>query len=632
MAKHPRKKQKTTDVPPQPLGSVKRLDDDEGKDDEERRLESILFGKPYKPSDGKNSKYLLEVSDQSGDELREDGGGNELEQLRDTDLFFVDDGAPSAPVEIPDLDMDEHSDNGAPAGQQQAEESSSNDEHSSSEDSDDTSEDDETENSVPTERQPLKSSLPKSQKTAAWTDPDDTNLTVSLGTNKRLRKLRDAPGEDAVGGAQYEAKLRREYERIHAPPAWAAAARKKLHADSISQTKRRRSAAALSDDDNDGRSSAVDDTEGRIAGALEDMETLLASSGGIVAERKGGKLLAKGTLAIERLRDANQSARAEGDIKALAFHPSPKVPVLMVASGDRRLKLFNVDGHTNPHLQTIHIPSLPFTNALFHPTGTSILLTGQRPFYYTHDLQSGVTTRSPRGLWGSFASNNPSKDSDMSMEKCAFDASGEVLAVAGRKGYVHLVDWKSGGAQVVGSVKMNTPVKSLWWTRGDTASELMTLGEDAEVYVWNVGERRCVKRWKDDGGFGSVVMSGDSGGRYLGVGSKTGLVNVYGSDTLSSNLATTPKPLKTLTNLTTSISTLRFNHDSQLLAISSNTKKDQMRLIHLASLTSFSNWPTSSTPLGHVNAIDFSAGSEYIAVGNNRGRVLLYHLPHFVAH
>lgn len=55
------------------------------------------------------------------------------------------------------------------------------------------------------------------------------------------------------------------------------------------------------------------------------------------------------------------------------------------------------------------------------------------------------------------------------------------------------------------------------------------------------------------------------------------------------------------------------------------------RQIHLPSLTAFSNWPTSSTPLGHVTSVDFSAGSEYVAVGNTRGRVLLYHLRDFSA-
>jgi U3 small nucleolar RNA-associated protein 18 len=62
----------------------------------------------------------------------------------------------------------------------------------------------------------------------------------------------------------------------------------------------------------------------------------------------------------------------------------------------------------------------------------------------------------------------------------------------------------------------------------------------------------------------------------------TGFVNVYGSDGVSSSGDDrSPKPLKAIGNLTTSISTLRFNHDSQLLAIASNTKKDQMRMVSI---------------------------------------------------
>lgn len=61
--------------------------------------------------------------------------------------------------------------------------------------------------------------------------------------------------------------------------------------------------------------------------------------------------------------------------------------------------------------------------------------------------------------------------------------------------------------------------------------------------------------------------------------SKVGFVNVYGSDVAASSNIDRPKALKSLGNLTTSITSLRFNHDSQLLAIASNVKKDQMRMV-----------------------------------------------------
>ena len=67
--------------------------------------------------------------------------------------------------------------------------------------------------------------------------------------------------------------------------------------------------------------------------------------------------------------------------------------------------------------------------------------------------------------------------------------------------------------------------------------------------------------------------------------STSGFVNVYGSDSFSvpNNFSTTtadnPKLIKALGHLTTPISTLGFNHDTQLLAMASKDKKDSMRLV-----------------------------------------------------
>ncbi|TFK48043.1 WD40 repeat-like protein [Heliocybe sulcata] len=592
MGKHARKRQRTGQAhheESQPLGSVISVFDNSAKDDEERRLESMLFGTPYLPAK-KPERNVLAVSDDEEKDVRQEGGGRELEHLLDTDLFFVDDTAPSG------VDISTRAEVADDEDVSQAEEDEDSSEGLGSGTSGEEEEADET--TVDAHPGP---GFPKSRKAPAWADPDDQQIHVSLSSNKRLRKLRDAPTEDTVGGREYERRLRRQFEKINPTPEWAVKARK--------QAKRWRS-------------------DGESEGDAEHVEDLSASTDGILSAGKKSRGLPQGTLAIERLRDANISAKAEGEIKAVQFHPSPRIPVMLTASTDRRLRLFNIDGHSNPHLHTLHIPSLPLTNALFHPDGTSVLLTGPRPFYYTYDLQSGASRRSPRGLWGTTFANSAPSAQDASMETCAFSPSGEVLAVGGRRGYVHLVDWQSGAGQVVGSVKMNAGVRSVWWARGGEGRELMTLSDDSEVYVWDVGERRCVKRWREDGGFGSRIMSGDNKGEYLAIGSSTGFVNVYSRALSTSDK---PKPLKTIGNLTTSISSLKFNHDAQVLAMASNTKKDQMRLIHLPSLTAFSNWPTSSTPLGHVTTIDFSRASEYVAIGSSRGRVLLYQLRNYIS-
>lgn len=160
--------------------------------------------------------------------------------------------------------------------------------------------------------------------------------------------------------------------------------------------------------------------------------------------------------------------------------------------------------------------------------------------------------------------------------------------------------------------------------------------------------------------------------------SKSGIVNVYDAQATRALPNSAPTPLKTLPHLTTAVTSLRFNHDAQILASASKTKKDQLKLvsamrsqlcirsafslmstplsltyaryhnhqryhsamidplyfsfalqIHTKTLTTFANWPTSGTPLGHVTTMDFSTGSEYLAIGNTRGTVLLYNLRHY---
>ena len=71
------------------------------------------------------------------------------------------------------------------------------------------------------------------------------------------------------------------------------------------------------------------------------VEKLLQSTSGILSQRKS-KVLERGNIDIVRLRDANQTARTEGDVEAVQFHPSPTVSVLLTAGADRRLRLFNV--------------------------------------------------------------------------------------------------------------------------------------------------------------------------------------------------------------------------------------------------------------------------------------------------
>jgi U3 small nucleolar RNA-associated protein 18 len=86
MVKHARKRQKTSKSAKriQPLGSQVSITDDASKDDEERRLESLLFGTPF-VSSRKDNTHVLVLSDAEEDEAPV-VDGKELEHFMDTDV------------------------------------------------------------------------------------------------------------------------------------------------------------------------------------------------------------------------------------------------------------------------------------------------------------------------------------------------------------------------------------------------------------------------------------------------------------------------------------------------------------------------------------------------------------------
>jgi U3 small nucleolar RNA-associated protein 18 len=273
------------------------------------------------------------------------------------------------------------------------------------------------------------------------------------------------------------------------------------------------------------------DSDAQIAqenDASSDLSKLLHSSSAGIRKNGGTRMaLPAGELDVTRVRDANQVEKAnKSPITALEFHHSASV--LFTTSEDRKLKLYQVDGSHNPLLQSVHLPELPISSASFHPSGSSILMTGPRPFFYSYDLQAGRVIRSPRGLWSAGLGGSDGAKNDKNgggMELFRFSPDGRLVAVAGRRGYVHLLDWGTdgkgmmaggNGGQVIGQIKVNTGIKGLNWNKSGT--ELVVTGDDAVVSSWDIGTRQCLQRWNDDGGFAPSCTALDRSERYFAVG------------------------------------------------------------------------------------------------------------------
>ncbi|POW08225.1 hypothetical protein PSTT_07660 [Puccinia striiformis] len=427
----------------------------------------------------------------------------------------------------------------------------------------------------------------RAEKIPAWKDGSANQVSVSLTHGpsrlKKLRRLEDQEDDQqiTISGEEYEKRLRSQFEKMNPTPTW------------LNRSK----------------------TKQIIDGEEEDEEEEQGLGLDLI-------LRSTGDLSRQKINKKNRKGSAES----------------------KRLSFFKIDGKHNPALHFVHTPDLPIQAAEFCPPSTSnasstVLITGNRPYFYTFDLKSCQCIKSPQGLFHKSVFSQSSKGTSLSHFK--FSPQGNLVAFIGLNGLIELVDWSNniGTSQVINTLKSNNPIKNLAWSRNGT--QLLTIGNNAEVSIWDLRMNKILGTWFDDGGFNPTKITTtdqdcinllNDSNSYTAIGSQTGIVNLYDDQLHHSEsfgvdqFQASRKPFKTITNLTTSINRIKFNPDAQVLGISSQVKKDAFKLVHTKSGTVFSNWPTSNTPLGHVTDFDFNYNSKFLVTANNRGKVLLYSL------
>jgi len=154
---------------------------------------------------------------------------------------------------------------------------------------------------------------------------------------------------------------------------------------------------------------------------------------------------------------------------------------------------------------------------------------------------------------------------------------------------------------------------------------LYAAGRGGDVYVWDMRKQVCTRRYQDHGTVHTTVLSNCSRGIYQATGTDSGVVNIYRTDDAFLSTST-PTPFKSIMNITTSVSNIVFNHDSQLLVASSVANKGTVKMVHLPSGTVNKFWPITQFP---ASAMAFSPDSSKFAVGTLSGKVLLYRLHHY---
>lgn len=159
-------------------------------------------------------------------------------------------------------------------------------------------------------------------------------------------------------------------------------------------------------------------------------------------------------------------------------------------------------------------------------------------------------------------------------------------AIGAKNGYICLLGQDS--KQLLFDLKMNGSCNAMAFSPCERY--LYTAGDEAEIYQWDLGTRKCVTKVADEGAFQTTAMQVSPSGAVLATGSKMGSVNIFNATGLAGDVVE-PKPFKTLMNLTTSVTDLSFNHTSELLCSCSKWKKNAIKLVHIPSYTNFQNFP-----------------------------------------
>lgn len=391
----------------------------------------------------------------------------------------------------------------------------------------------------------------------------------------------------------------RRFERIYPIPEWALPEK---------PSKRRRRESVSSDEDE--------------PTGLEDILTapslsLLLQTTSSLTAPKSARLRPE-VLEIARLTDANHAAPSKSAIQALSFHPTH--PLLLTSGLDSTLRLYHIDGKTNPPATSLHIRHSPLTAAVFHPDGSRIIAGGRRRYFHVWNLASGQVERISN-IYGH-------SEEQKSMERLSTSPDGQYLALIGARGTVQILDAAS--CQWIATANVEDLVADVTWHHN--SQTLSIANKVGEIYEYSLTTRSITSIWRDEGGVSTTVIANSPTGRFVAVGSAVGIVNIYdrtisfgGKQPGAIGTPTDPKPVRTVENIVTSISVLEFSRDGQLLVVASGAKKDALRMVHLPSCTVYKNWPTGQTPLGRVTAVAWG-GSEMnvLAVGNEQGRVRLF--------
>ena len=262
------------------------------------------------------------------------------------------------------------------------------------------------------------------------------------------------------------------------------------------------------------------------------------------------------------------------------------------------------------------VPDLPVYSAKFILGGEQAILTGNRKHFYTYDMGSN---KLERGVCGTINEKN--------LSNVTVCQDNDFMCFASQNtGEAHVLSQKT--KKELFQVKMNGSINCTAF--GRDGLHLFTAGDQGDIYQWDIrATKKCVQRIADSGNFHTTCIDVSPNGQYIATGSKMGTVNIFDLDK-GGVLADNQEPAKTIMNLTTSITDIKFNPTSELLTFCSKWKKNAIRMVHLPSYKVYQNFPGAATGiLKYPFNISYSHQGEFLAAGNDEGKAHLWYIPYF---
>lgn len=297
----------------------------------------------------------------------------------------------------------------------------------------------------------------------------------------------------------------------------------------------------------------------------------------------------------------------------------------MTAGIDKTIRIFTIDCETNPLIQSIYIKELPILCGTFHNNGTEIIVSGRKPYMYVYDMIKD-------NLYNTKLCTNQYNDT-RSFEKLIVSLDGTYIAVVGIDGNILLFHGKT--KTFLTKFKNPVQISCIQFTKD--SKYIIAFGIDGYIYIWDLRQKCCIQKYIDEGTIHGTALDISYNNSYIATGSDSGVTNIYTLDDIITNGNNTSsllynnniKPKKTLLSLHTSISKIIFSPTNEFLITASRTKRDAISIHHIPSFTTYTNWPANNHSLRYIQDIDISPHGALLTIANERGKVLLYRLPHY---